>query len=42
MLEVHPNPEDAMSDGDQSLLPAKFKQLMGELKPIAKVIGREL
>ena len=42
MLEVHPNPEDAMSDGDQSLLPAKFKQLMGEFKPIAKVIGREL
>ncbi|OGF44195.1 MAG: 3-deoxy-7-phosphoheptulonate synthase [Candidatus Firestonebacteria bacterium RIFOXYC2_FULL_39_67] len=42
MLEVHPNPEDAMSDGDQSLLPDKFKKLMAELKPIAKVIGREL
>jgi len=42
MLEVHPSPEDAMSDGDQSLLPDKFKKLMTELKPIAKVIGREL
>ncbi|MFH1074176.1 MAG: 3-deoxy-7-phosphoheptulonate synthase, partial [Candidatus Firestonebacteria bacterium] len=39
ILEVHPNPEDAMSDGDQSLLPEKFKKLMEELKPIAKVIG---
>ncbi len=42
MLEVHHNPEEALSDGDQSLLPDKFKKLMSELRPIAKVIGRAM
>ena len=42
MIEVHTNPEEALSDGEQSLKPAKFKTLMKELKTIAKVVGREI
>ena len=42
MLEVHPNPEEALSDGPQSLLPKKFRQLMAELRPIAAAVGREV
>jgi len=42
MIEVHPNPEEAMSDGPQSLLPKKFRQLMEEIRPLAKAVGREL
>lgn len=42
MIEVHPNPEDAYSDGAQSLLPAKFEAMMKELVPVAKAVGREL
>jgi 3-deoxy-7-phosphoheptulonate synthase len=39
---VHTNPEEALSDGEQSLKPTDFKKLMNELKPIAKAIGREI
>ena len=42
MIEVHPNPEEAMSDGEQSLKPDDFKKLMNELQPIAAAIGRKL
>ena len=42
MIEVHNNPEEALSDGPQSLLPKKFRQLMEEIRPIAKAVGREL
>jgi 3-deoxy-7-phosphoheptulonate synthase len=42
IIEVHPNPEDAFSDGDQSLLPENFDKLMKELNPVAKAIGRKL
>jgi 3-deoxy-7-phosphoheptulonate synthase len=42
LIEVHPEPEKAWSDGTQSLLPEKFIKLMHELKLIAKVIGREI
>lgn len=42
MIEVHPNPEEALSDGPQSLLPEKFRQMMQEVRPIAKALGREL
>ncbi|MBP7216699.1 MAG: 3-deoxy-7-phosphoheptulonate synthase [Candidatus Omnitrophica bacterium] len=42
LIEVHPRPEDAMSDGSQSLLPANFIQLMQELKSIALAVGRQL
>jgi 3-deoxy-7-phosphoheptulonate synthase len=42
IIEVHPNPEEALSDGEQSLKPKMFKQLMDELKPIAQAVGREI
>lgn len=42
LIEVHPNPEEALSDGTQQLLPEKFKELMKELRKIAKAIGREI
>ena len=42
IIEVHPNPEEALSDGEQSLKPRKFKQLMVELRPIALAVGREI
>lgn len=42
MIEVHCNPEEALSDGEQSLKPKKFEQLMQELKPIAAAVGRQL
>ncbi|MEK6646547.1 MAG: 3-deoxy-7-phosphoheptulonate synthase [Candidatus Firestonebacteria bacterium] len=42
ILEVHPSPEDAVSDGDQSILPEKFKKLVSELKSIAVAVGRTI
>jgi 3-deoxy-7-phosphoheptulonate synthase len=42
LVEVHPNPEDAKSDGAQSLLPEKFDSMMKDLKKIAQAVGREL
>lgn len=42
MLEVHEKPEEALSDGDQSLFPEKFKKLLEDLKPVAKAVGRVL
>jgi 3-deoxy-7-phosphoheptulonate synthase len=42
MVEVHPNPEKAMSDGPQQLTPEAFAVMMKELAPIAQAVGREL
>ncbi len=42
MIEVHPNPKEALSDGPQSLNPEEFKTLMCELKVIAEACGRSL
>jgi 3-deoxy-7-phosphoheptulonate synthase len=42
IIEVHSHPEDAFSDGAQSLLPSNFAVLMKELNSIAKAIGREI
>jgi 3-deoxy-7-phosphoheptulonate synthase len=42
IIEVHTNPEEAMSDGEQSLRPDHFEQLMRELKPVAEAVGREI
>ena len=42
IIEVHPNPELAMSDGAQSLRPDRFAELMVQLKPIAQAVGRTL
>jgi 3-deoxy-7-phosphoheptulonate synthase len=42
IIEVHPKPEEALSDGPQSMLPEKFAKLMVELKRVARAVGREL
>ncbi len=42
MVEVHPNPEEALSDGPQSLLPGVFAELVEALKPLAAAVGRTL
>lgn len=42
IIEVHSHPEDAASDGAQSLIPENFTTLMRELKELAKVCGREI
>jgi len=40
LIEVHPNPKEALVDGLQSLTPSDFDRLMKELRPIAKSVGR--
>ncbi len=42
IIEVHPRPEEALSDGAQSLKPARFAALMQSLRPIAAAVGRRL
>ncbi len=42
MVEVHPAPEEAMSDGEQSLSLDEFRDMMRELVPIASAVGRRL
>ncbi|NWF52763.1 MAG: 3-deoxy-7-phosphoheptulonate synthase [Nitrospirae bacterium] len=42
LIEVHMNPEEALSDGEQSLKPDYFKKLMSELRPIASAVGRDI
>jgi 3-deoxy-7-phosphoheptulonate synthase len=42
LIEVHPNPKEALVDGLQSLTPSDFKRLMGEIKAIGEAIGRSL
>ncbi len=42
LIEVHSNPECALCDGEESLKPERFQDLMGELKKVANAVGREL
>ena len=42
LIEVHPDPDKALSDGAQSLYPDQFAQLMDELRMIAPAVGRKL
>jgi 3-deoxy-7-phosphoheptulonate synthase len=42
LIEVHPTPETALSDGPQQLKPARFVNLMKALKPVAEAVGRSL
>jgi 3-deoxy-7-phosphoheptulonate synthase len=42
IIEVHNDPENALCDGAQSLKPERFAHLMGELKGIAQIVGRDL
>lgn len=41
IVEVHPHPEAALSDGGQSLRPDKFAQLVTEVRRVAQAVGRE-
>jgi 3-deoxy-7-phosphoheptulonate synthase len=42
IIEVHPDPDHALSDGNQSLYPDQFDNLMVEVRQIAKVLGRTI
>ena len=42
MVEVHHDPENALSDGPQALLPDQFSEMMRQVKLIAEVIGRKI
>ena len=42
MVEVHPDPDRALSDGAQSLHPPQFDELMSQISVIAQAIGREM
>jgi 3-deoxy-7-phosphoheptulonate synthase len=42
LIEVHPNPEKAVSDGAQSLFPEQFEKLMDELRIIAPAVSRRI
>ena len=42
VVEVHPDPSRARSDGDQSLHLPEFRRLVEELKPVAEAVGRRL
>ncbi len=41
LVEVHPNPEEALCDGKQSLSTGDFAAMMADLRPLAAVVGRE-
>ncbi|HMF12517.1 MAG TPA: 3-deoxy-7-phosphoheptulonate synthase [Gemmataceae bacterium] len=42
IVEIHPNPEIAMSDGFQALTPEAFRRMMAECRTIAAAVGREM
>jgi 3-deoxy-7-phosphoheptulonate synthase len=42
IIEVHPNPSDALSDGGQSLKPERFSELISQIKMIGQVVGRKI
>ncbi|MDR1903555.1 MAG: 3-deoxy-7-phosphoheptulonate synthase [Treponema sp.] len=41
-LEVHPRPDEALSDGPQSLYPEQFEKLMRDIEALSPVVGKEL
>jgi 3-deoxy-7-phosphoheptulonate synthase len=41
-VEVHPDPDAALSDGPQSLYPAQFESLMRDIEALSPVVGKEL
>ena len=42
MVEVHPNPEEALCDGAQSLTPEQFSSVMGAIRPLVKLEHKQL
>jgi 3-deoxy-7-phosphoheptulonate synthase len=42
LLEVHPNPSKAMSDGAQTVTPQAFAELMAECRRVAAAVGKTI
>lgn len=42
LIDVHPNPEEALCDADQAIKVADFLKIMEELKPVAQAVGKKL
>jgi len=42
IIEVHHDPDHALSDGAQSLYPDQYRELVGQIRTIANVIGRRV
>jgi 3-deoxy-7-phosphoheptulonate synthase len=42
LIEVHPNPDEALKDGAQSLTLEQFKRLMPQLHSVSSAIGRSI
>ena len=42
LMEMHPNPDKAMSDGAQSMYPEQLEKLVAQLRQLAPVVGRKL
>ena len=42
LIEVHPHPEAALSDGAQSLRPERFAEMMAQVRVVARAVGREV
>src|SRR5205823_8195900 len=42
IVEVHPDPENALSDGFQALTPSAFRQMMTDCRKVATAVGREM
>jgi 3-deoxy-7-phosphoheptulonate synthase len=42
LIEVHPTPATAQSDGPQSMTPGQFAELMGRLRKVAEAVGRSI
>jgi 3-deoxy-7-phosphoheptulonate synthase len=40
LIEVHVNPQAALSDGEQSLRPETFERMMNDIRPVAHAMGR--
>lgn len=42
IVEVHPHPDQALSDGGQSLKPERFAELVGQIRRVAEAVGRQV
>ena len=42
LVEVHPSPDEALCDGDQSLSIEEFRTMMDELRPIVTAVGKRM
>jgi 3-deoxy-7-phosphoheptulonate synthase len=42
LIEVHPRPAEALSDGPQSLKPERFAELMERVGRVARAVGRDI